>query len=301
YDPRKKPSLFAVYASILFGLLQVLPPIAYALWLKITDDGHGIYTAPEDIEPAPVLTEPWPPIDPAAAMPGGALPRMSRADLPTYFFPQGATLPENGQALWRFDGSLVSVSARSKNKAADLALVALVDEILEAAGLPLDVMPKFSKDGRRNVDEDVDEIAGYLAIKEYKEGHRDPSLWQPEGPAGERMAQNGCAVRHRLPRPGFMDENFTPPRTAYAIDTAFIATYHRLDEPTVDHCLFKALLVALGLHPTEGFFFKEGPVTPEEQARALAALALVYHPAVEPGMTEQAFTAALLEHDLIDP
>ena len=42
-------------------------------------------------------------------------------------------------------------------------------------------------------------------------------------------------------------------------------------------------------------------MTPEEQARALAALALVYHPAVEPGMTEEAFTAVLLEHDLIDP
>ena len=79
------------------------------------------------------------------------------------------------------------------------------------------------------------------------------------------------------------------------------ATWHRLDEPTVDHCLFKALLVALGLHPTESFFFKEGPVTPAEQARALAALQLVYHPAVKPGMDEETFVRTLLDNDLIDP
>ena len=42
-------------------------------------------------------------------------------------------------------------------------------------------------------------------------------------------------------------------------------------------------------------------MTPEEQARALAALALVYHPAVKPGMTQEEFTQTLLENGLIDP
>ncbi|MEJ2015009.1 MAG: hypothetical protein P8X61_05180 [Limibacillus sp.] len=32
-----------------------------------------------------------------------------------------------------------------------------------------------------------------------------------------------------------------------------------------------------------------------------AALALLYHPAVKPGMTEDQFVATLLENDLIDP
>jgi hypothetical protein len=115
------------------------------------------------------------------------------------------------------------------------------------------------------------------------------------------MEEVGCFVSPDLPRLKSSQTLDSLGPSDFVLKRADIATWHRLGEPTVDHCLFKALLVALGLHPTEGFFFKEGPVTPEEQARALAALALVYHPAVKPGMTEQAFVETLLENDLIDP
>ena len=134
-----------------------------------------------------------------------------------------------------------------------------------------------------------------------KEDWRYDSLWRPSGPIGERMEKIGCFARPSLP---YLKSAQTVTDIApldFEIQKAFIATWHRLDEPTVDHCLFKALLVALGLHPTEGFFFKEGPVTPEEQARALAALKLLYHPAIKPGMTEDEFVSTLLENNLIDP
>jgi hypothetical protein len=148
--------------------------------------------------------------------------------------------------------------------------------------------------------EEEGEMSLYLARKEYKEEHRYKAVWEGEGPLGERMNALGCVARPSFWYSGGEDRPLQPPEEAFALRQAFIATWHRLDEPTVDHCLFKALLVALGLHPTEGFFFKEGPVTPAEQARALAALQLVYHPAVKPGMTKDEFVATLLAEGLID-
>jgi hypothetical protein len=115
------------------------------------------------------------------------------------------------------------------------------------------------------------------------------------------MNELGCVAHPSFWYSGGEERHLLPPEEAFLVRQAFIATWHRLDEPTVDHCLFKALLVALGLHPTEGFFFKEGPVTPAEQARALAALQLVYHPAVKPGMTREQFVTSLLAEGLIDP
>ena len=279
YDPRKKPILFAVYASILFGLVQGLPPILYVLWLKITDDGHGIYTAPEDIDPAPVLAEPWPPVDPAAATPDGALPRLSAADLPTYFFPPGAEHDENGLAIRRFQPGEIAVYASSKDDPSDTEFAARVAEMVALGALPVFFAPQYSDEGRRLAADDVQEISFILARKEYKPDYRH-SFWEGEGPLGQRMNDLGCVARPNFSYAGAEERRWMPRDEAFILRKSFIATWHRLDEPTVDHCLFKALLVALGLHPTEGFFFKEGPVTPEEQARALAALALVYHPAV---------------------
>jgi hypothetical protein len=279
------------------GLFSV--PVFYwpLLWNAVTDDGHGVYTAPGDIDPAPKLPTPWPPFAP----PEGPLPRLSLADIDTYFFPQDAEEAENGLAIWRFDAPSLALSSSGKDDRNDEAVLLFYEKITsEVEGLPPAYL-LYAPDGSRTREYSVEKIRFYLARKEFKEDYRWRDNWASRGSIGERMEAIGCVSTPALPRNWSRDQDFMVPLKSYALETAFIATWHRLDEPTVDHCLFKALLVALGLHPTKGFFFKEGPVTPEEQARALAALQLVYHPAVKPGMTKDEFVGTLLAEGLIDP
>ena len=289
------------YLAGLVCALVSTPPFYWNIyWYGLTDDGHGIYTAPEDIDPAPVLAEPWPPIDPAAAVPEGMLPRLSAADLPTYFFPPGAEDDENGIAIRRFEPGKIGIYASSKDEPSHASVAARLERLIAPGKIPVLFIGMFADDGSMRVEEGAQEISLYPARKEYKPRYRH-SFWEGEGPLGQRMNDLGCVGRPDFFYTDGHERHLLPPEEAFIVRKSFVATWHRLDEPTVDHCLFKALLVALGLHPTEGFFFKEGPVTPDEQARALAALALVYHPAVQPGMTEPEFTAALLENGLIDP
>ena len=243
-----------------------------------------------------MLAEPWP----AIAPPEGPLPRLSAADLPTYFFPPEAENEENGLAVRRFEPGEVAIHVSTKDEISYAEQAANLESLFASSDIPVSFTPKYSDEGRRLMAEGSPEISLYTALKEFKPEYRY-SFWQGEGPLGERMNALGCVAHPDFFYTGGHDRDQLPREEAFIVNQAFIATWHRLGEPTVDHCLFKALLVALGLHPTEGFFFKEGPVTPEEQARALAALALVYHPAVKPGMTEGEFVDVLLENGLIDP
>jgi hypothetical protein len=52
---------------------------------------------------------------------------------------------------------------------------------------------------------------------------------------------------------------------------------------------------------TPDFYLTAAPLSPAQQARALAALKLLYHPAVQAGMDEESFVQTLLDHGLIDP
>ena len=52
---------------------------------------------------------------------------------------------------------------------------------------------------------------------------------------------------------------------------------------------------------TPDFYLTAAPLSPAQQARALASLKLLYHPAVQAGMDEESFVQTLLDHDLIDP
>lgn len=66
-----------------------------------------------------------------------------------------------------------------------------------------------------------------------------------------------------------------------------------------EDCLFRSLLIALGLHHTERLAFDPAPLTPEERTEALSVLSLVYHPSVESGMTRNQFLAVLRNEGLL--
>lgn len=285
-----RSTLLKIMVTVFIVVLIDDIPFFYR-WL--TDDGHGIYLPPDDVDPPPRLERPWPPIAP----PEGPLPRLSRSDIPTYFFPVDAQSDENGLRTRKLINGplLIHVSEPGEGELDDVVravyrdIRAVVPRLPEAFTLPEIVGTDLPA-----------QISAYVNRKALKADHRG-FVWRGKGPIGERMEEIGCHARPSFWYSGGAERDSLPPEDAFTVNQAFIATWHNVGEPTVDHCLFKALLVALGLHPTEGFFFKEGPVTPEEQARALAALALLYHPAVKPGMTEDEFVAVLLENDLIDP
>jgi hypothetical protein len=85
----------------------------------------------------------------------------------------------------------------------------------------------------------------------------------------------------------------------YVITGAQIMTRDDLDAAALGDCLFRGLLLTAGLMYTEVLAFRAAPLDQTERAEALAVLALVYHPAVRPGMTREAFYAALEAEGLI--
>ena len=220
-----RQAIFILVAGIFVSDAYLIPVHLWRLW---SDDGHGIYTAPEDIDPAPVLAEPWPPIDP----PERPLPRLSAADLATYFFPAGAQSDENGLAIRRFEAGEVAISASSKDDVPFAELAATLEPLVAPSGVPVSFVPKYSDEGRGLVAEDFPAISLYL---------------------GQRMNDLGCVGRPDFFHSGGHERDRLPREEAFVVRQAFIATYHRLDEPTVDHCLFKALLVALGCTRRRGF------------------------------------------------
>ncbi len=301
---------YALIATVI--LLNDLP----FFWKHFTNDGYGIYTAPDDIEAPPRLKAPWPPILVPEALPE-ALPRLSAAELETYFFPKSPYEPrfdddeEYGGVIQKFGQKALVLNAHRADHLQDdteVNLRALYESLrAQVPRLPPLLLPAV--DGWNNQDDRHPEIFAVFGWKTIKRDYRildDPS----SSPTSKHMTKLGCAVTLRYwsfyaKKDGrsltLAEERALPPTQAYRLHFGGIGTRHLPGEPTVDHCLFKALLVSLGLHPTEGFFFKSGPVTPPEQARALAALALLYHPAITPGMNEQDFTQTLLQHNLIDP
>jgi hypothetical protein len=72
-----------------------------------------------------------------------------------------------------------------------------------------------------------------------------------------------------------------------------------LPEARYADCLFRALLIALGLHHTERLAFDPTPLSAAERAEALQVLALVYQPDVESGMTRSEFLAVLRARGLL--
>ena len=79
----------------------------------------------------------------------------------------------------------------------------------------------------------------------------------------------------------------------YVIAGGQIMTRDDLEPAALRDCLFRGFLLNAGLMYTELLAFRDAPLSAAERAEALAVLALVYHPAVRPGMTRAAFYRAL--------
>ncbi|MET4805479.1 hypothetical protein [Limibacillus sp. MBR-115] len=309
-----RSSLAGLLAGMLatdgFGKLLII-------WYHLTDDGYGSYLPPDEIDPAPVAS--WPPIlgpevfgvTETSTVAGGVqtLPRLTRSDLKRFFFPKGfeddITLyyPERiGLVTRRFDRRPVGIWDASSDSDADLDVLNFYNRIREAVpALPEAYLALGDATPPGNPETNA-EISVYSALKQWKPKHR-VGVWRPDGEIGKRMIAQGCGA---YPDFYFTELAWTgkgamSPAQKYRVHRGRIGIFHRLGEPTVEHCLFRALMVTLGLHPTEAFFFKEGPVPPEEQAKALAALKLLYHPAITPGLDEWHFVQTLLNRNMIDP
>ncbi len=293
------------------------------IWNVLTNDGYGSYLPPDEIDPAPAPATPWPLIlgptvlgaerltAEASTVAGGVqtLPRLTRADLKLFFFPKGLeddiTLsnPEYfGLVTRRLDRRPLGIWDASSDGDADLYVLDFYNRIRDAVpALPEAYLALGDETPPGNPETNAD-IAVYSALKERKPKHR-VGVWRPDGEIGKRMIAQGCGAYPAFyaTENAWTGKGAMSPAQKYRVHQGFIGIFHRLGEPTVEHCLFRALMVTLGLHPTEAFFFKEDPVTPEEQAKALAALKLLYHPAITPGLDEWHFVQTLLNRNMIDP
>jgi hypothetical protein len=88
-------------------------------------------------------------------------------------------------------------------------------------------------------------------------------------------------------------------RRDYVIVAGQIVAREDLDEARLRDCLLRGLLLNAGLMYTPALAFADAPMDPAARAEALAVLALVYRPEVTPGMTREAFFAALEAGGLI--
>jgi hypothetical protein len=86
----------------------------------------------------------------------------------------------------------------------------------------------------------------------------------------------------------------------YVITGAQIMTRDDLAAARLRDCLFRGFLLTAGLMYTDILAFRDAPLDEAERAEALAVLGLLYQPAVRPGMTREAFYAALEAEGLIE-
>jgi hypothetical protein len=294
-------------AALVVTQVQYLP----LYWCLLTDCNYGDYLRPEEVAPAPELLTPWPPILGPGTVPGADLPRLTRAELKHFFFPEdveeGSSRhePERfGLVTRRFDNRPIGIRNSGEGREADTSLLDLYERIRSAVPALPEAYDKHAAFKLRNNSPNNAGISVYSALKERKPKRRS-GVWNPflSGEIGKRMIAQGCSAYPAFyaTEYAWTGEGAMSPAQKYRVHQGFIGIFHRLGEPTVEHCLFRALMVTLGLHPTEEFFFKEGPVTPEEQAKALAALALLYDPAITPGLDEWHFVQTLLNRNMIDP
>jgi hypothetical protein len=106
----------------------------------------------------------------------------------------------------------------------------------------------------------------------------------------------GCMTMHAVP---YEERHPTQETPVWRLVGADVRIDARLPPERFEDCLFRSLLIALGLHHTERLAFDPAPLTPAERAEALAVLALVYHPRVESGMTREEFLAVLRAEGLV--
>ena len=85
----------------------------------------------------------------------------------------------------------------------------------------------------------------------------------------------------------------------HVISGGQIMTRDDLDAAALRDCLFRGFLLNAGLMYTDLLAFRGAPLSAAERAEALAVLALVYHPAVRPGMTRADFYQALEAKGLV--
>ncbi|MET4805552.1 hypothetical protein [Limibacillus sp. MBR-115] len=319
-----RPTRKGIYRTLFIMFLVTIDDIPF-FWRHFTDDGYGSYLPPDEIDPAPAPVAPWPAIlGPEVLGPEGSgaetssgsgrvqtLPRLTRADLKRFFFQEGTeddiplTDPERfGLVTRRFDGRPVGIWGAGSGEFGNTYVLDFYSHIREAVPALPEAYLAIGDDTPPGDPETNAEISVYSALKEWKPKHRG-GAWNPflSGKIGERMVAQGCSAHpaFHATENAWTGEGEMPPAEKYRVHQGRIGIFHRLGEPTVEHCLFRALMVTLGLHPTEAFFFKEGPVTPEEQAKALAALKLLYHPAITPGLDEWHFVQTLLNRNMIDP
>ena len=85
----------------------------------------------------------------------------------------------------------------------------------------------------------------------------------------------------------------------YVVAGGQVMTRDDLDAAALRDCLFRGFLLNAGLMYTDLLAFRKAPLDAAERAEALAVLALVYHPAVRPGMTRAAFYQVLEAEGLV--
>jgi hypothetical protein len=106
----------------------------------------------------------------------------------------------------------------------------------------------------------------------------------------------GCLTFQAVP---YEDRHPTRESRVWQLVGANVRIDATLPPPRFADCLFRSLLIALGLHHTQRLAFDPAPLSPAERAEALQVLALVYHPEVESGMTRRDFLTVLRRHDLL--
>lgn len=82
----------------------------------------------------------------------------------------------------------------------------------------------------------------------------------------------------------------------YIIQRAQIVARDTLSPRALEDCLFRGLLINLGLMYSPTLAFDDEPMTEEARADALGVLRALYDPAIDPGLSREDFFDALVRH-----
>ncbi|MBB3066412.1 hypothetical protein [Limibacillus halophilus] len=244
----------------------------------------------DEIEPAPGRAEDYPPIRPPER-----LPRLSRADLKSFFFTGIVDERSGGDRIQRYEQDEIVFTALGKVRPQR------IDSMTPLRALVWRAVPDLPPFREITFLEDIkdktveSDIYSYVGWKESTTGIEFYSRRSQYS----TVLETGCFSLVRLKGSRKAPDDRVP--QDYRLKSTEIRTKHFWNEPGTEHCLFRGLLVGLGLHMTPDFYLTAAPLSPAQQARALAALKLLYHPAVQAGMDEESFVQTLLDHDLIDP
>jgi hypothetical protein len=106
----------------------------------------------------------------------------------------------------------------------------------------------------------------------------------------------GCIAYQAVP---YAERHPTAEQRRWRLVGATVRISAELPAARFEDCLFRALLIALGLHHTERLAFDPTPLRAAERVEALRVLSLVYRPEVESGMTRTDLLATLRAEGLV--